>query len=43
MAQTLKDGHFYELLEKKGLDMLNIEEKLEKPKIKISDFLDGIK
>ena len=44
MAQTLKGGHFYELLEKKGLDLLDIEEpKPQKPKIRISDFLDGIK
>ena len=38
----MKDGHFYELLEKKGLDMLEIEEPKHKPRVKITDFLEGI-
>ena len=42
MAATLKGGHFYELLEKKGLDQLEVE-KPKKPMITISDVLEGIK
>ena len=42
MAQTIAGGHFYKLLEDKGLDMIDVAPP-KKHKYRLTDVLEGIK